>query len=583
MTDDRHTDDFVAALYRDLEASDATQAASESGDGLQYPPDADALDSLSAALQLYRDDAARLPDPDPALSQAILRQEKLLRVEPQSPLARWFERLMQNLMHPALAAVALVLVLGSAGLYQLLKAPPLKQAPMAALSEAESVANAPQFAKDPQGLLVNEAQKEAKREAKPMVGERATKLDALKKSPVLADNPSGEDPTSGTGTYGDRAATKVVSDGLRQKPEPSLSTRSGDRAVTKEMPAERPGAWKGFAPSEDAPRPNQAALHAPQKAPMAKTKAGETPSRARRDDEGAAIWGADDKVQALGRAGSAGQLTGPDILGAVRQDSDMTKNSIGSGGNINGSNIGGGGFAEKSAGLADDNDTEPESRRHAGAKAKTSSPKAARPQLAAADPAPVPQPQSKPQSKAQAKPQAAPIWGETEAADEAAPVKDQGAGFDDNKKRRTKARKLPGAQTRRGTGKAQRELNEMDRMHNQRRAFEQLNAGKKAYSQHRYDEALGMFVRAEQLYPGGPLGREAVLMQARSLYRLKSYKDAATIFRRVLAQTPGRDDENRIAEELAACYERSGQSDMAARTRRQYRPAEATDQASPAQ
>jgi len=115
MSDERQKNEVIDYLYGEL---DEGRVRALLRDAEADPELASDLRTLQATRVLYQQ--VELPEPPAMLSEAILRQEKILRAQPESfwaPLVRLF-------MHPAFGAAGIVVVAVGAGLVYTLSQPP---------------------------------------------------------------------------------------------------------------------------------------------------------------------------------------------------------------------------------------------------------------------------------------------------------------------------------------------------------------------------------------------------------------------------------------------------------------------------
>ena len=518
MKHDEETYDFVADLYRNIDSKDEALSSGQAGSSdqeISAPVKEDELESLSQALQMFRDDAARLPEPDESLSLAILKQEKLLHAQGAGSALSWWEKLFASMMHPAFAAATLVLILGSAGLYQLLKAPVMKTAmqepaakvalPMSAADEGRSK-HEQAAAQNPVPLAKNSA---------PMLQKQWQD----KETPMARPVARWEAGDKQKARQAHRAERKSQAKSRRQTKalnKPSIGRAKGSpsspAATTK-------GSWGGFAPVESAaPKPNE--------------------KKVRPEPEPQGLL----SEQVL--AGSAGQLTDPKQMRTGDMDRDQ----------------GGGGHSGLAMGQ--------KSQKEDSIVADSEAPTMANKDVASAGASAEASAEAKAvQDESQMDDLSINLPAATEKASAAAPAK----------KRRAPANKtpqsLPGLRSRsrakqelaagKPTGSGRGGLDDMNRNRLRRQALDQFVAGMRAFQMRHYDEALGLFSRTEHMQPRGTLGDRARVMRARSLFKLKRYREASKLFEWALKNKVKVDNHAQIVDELASCYARMGRTQQA--------------------
>ncbi|MFH1812304.1 MAG: tetratricopeptide repeat protein [Pseudomonadota bacterium] len=511
MSDERLKLQMVDAVYGEL----SDRALEQLHEALGREPElAEDLRSLEATRRLYAEDT--LPEPADLLSEAILRQEKILRPAPQS----WWTPLWQLLWHPAVGVTALVVVVATAGLLVRLATPPstsemsvvstVSPAPaqkpaVAAATESAETAGGRVADGDAQDLPADspdEARSEHKAVATPEVNEgfafkgglkqadvalagdddleRSKRKTAKKTAFMQEETPrevlGGENkpkaPTAWSGTRG-----QALNDSMaRTLDEKAQAAPAKDRDLNTKNDA-----WDGRSDKREAQVADQTA--APQGATANRQAESEAPTYAQRAAGPHPSAPPAAEPQRAPLPGSAGQLTDPGILNL----GDDESRAAGSAGNIGLPGTGAADVAGSSLGTS-------------------SSAKAARP--------------------------------------------------------------LPSRRTRSANEEMAKELAQVSKLKHEGQAKEYLEAGMVAFDRRNYEEAVALFGRAEQLDRSNALAPGPLLGQARSFYKLKRYRDAAAIFERVLEGYPNYRQRQAVALQLVACYDALGNQVAAKRARR---------------
>ncbi|MBN2358722.1 MAG: hypothetical protein JXR83_04670 [Deltaproteobacteria bacterium] len=306
MSDERKKIEVIDYLYGELEEGRvrALLREAESDPGL-----ASDLRSLQGARALYQQ--AALPDPPPLLSEAILRQERILRAQPESfwaPLVRLF-------MHPAFGAAGIVVVAIGAGLVYTLSQPPVPRPQPAATAADEGTTSL----RDGVEFAVEEAR---------AVSDKDQDGDETPPAPTAAAQPStGEkqiaavSPESKADGAGAGGSAKLRRGSVAKKstgPGAGYAGHAEQDMLEDSMAKARAGRAKEARPFAPAP-PVDSILYPAGKAAAAEQT---VPERKR-----AAA------VSLEGKPGSAGQLTAPDAL-AQQEPAPVSQAIAGSAGNV---------------------------------------------------------------------------------------------------------------------------------------------------------------------------------------------------------------------------------------------------------
>lgn len=489
MSDERQKNEVIDYLYGELD-EDRVRALLR--DAERDPELASDLRSLQATRALYQQ--AALPEPPPLLSEAILRQEKILRAQPTSfwaPLTRLF-------MHPAFGAAGIVVVAVGAGLVYTLSQPPapamLTSAPAAPTAAPASAPPAPGSAEPTAAVAARAAAK--------VEGPRGVEF-----APEEAKAAGDGDEAAG-GTRG----------GLR------------DSALAKRQQAERE---KNFAPppvTAVADDKDAVPVKARSALDYSAKKSAETWSKSNRARPEAAAEG---QARTGGEQAVVAQPSKPvplalEATDGVAEDAVETEfaqqksPSLKAKGKATPSPISG------SAGqLAMD-----EELMQSAAPAQTKQPAGAAGNVGTNDSILYPQGTSIGQSGGSA-------------------ITSSGGSKSLAEQKPARLQPLPKSEAI--TVNPEVSAARVGRL--ARRAKDTFDAGLVAYDSRRYMEAYDLFKSAEQMDVGKKLAPGPQVMQARALYNYKLWRDSATILEQVLADYPKLEGRDQLFRLLEVCYQ----------------------------
>jgi len=500
MVEERDKLDVVGFLYGELDGHEAREVRRSTEADSQL---AEELRSLERTRAFYAE--ASLPDPPDVLSEAILRQEKILRAEPEP----WWTPMWRMVWHPAFGATAVLVVAVGAGLFYTVgetpQTAPTAAAPLpptagqvAAGTEAAKVAEMPAATKETWAQRAAEAEAEPEEKlARATRPKEATAGEELRTRDKRASGAKYDRPGSPMPASDPKPSPKPSADGVLY-PTGRTAKAAQKGGSSNIYRSNEPGLAAGMPPADESVASKSGSkakkkMKKPAKASVARKRSAAKDYDDAESDEIDSMVGLGNAADSNAIAGSPGQLTEPSILAQKFEGGS----SHGSAGNV------------------------------------------------------------------------APITQAPPA--EQAPVRaDSATGSSLGERGQAKQAPVPFKRRAGPTNKIQRDAIEQQRMRRADDANSLFRYGMQAYDTREYMKALDAFQRVQKLDTSKALMPGSLVMEARTLKKMKQFRPAARLYEQVLERYPKFKQRDKLLNELVACYSAVKDTALANRAKRRY-------------